>query len=111
MAFGTAKASVVTINGVNMANYLLEWTAKGTISQDFGTGTLKLIRSVLDDFPDDIANGKTVIIKRGGTDGTETVIFRGRIEKLDQEGEKDRKSTRLNSSHSQISYAVFCFKQ
>src|SRR2546430_8735266 len=24
---------------------------------------------------------------------------------------KDRKSTRLNSSHSQISYAVFCFKQ
>src|SRR5256886_9583073 len=24
---------------------------------------------------------------------------------------RDRKSTRLNSSHSQISYAVFCFKQ
>src|SRR2546430_11264549 len=26
-------------------------------------------------------------------------------------GAKDRKSTRLNSSHSQISYAVFCFKK
>src|SRR2546430_13426507 len=26
-------------------------------------------------------------------------------------GELDRKSTRLNSSHSQISYAVFCLKQ
>src|SRR2546430_7253865 len=25
--------------------------------------------------------------------------------------ERDRKSTRLNSSHSQISYAVFCFKK
>src|SRR5688572_32132431 len=25
-------------------------------------------------------------------------------------GERDRKSTRLNSSHSQISYAVFCLK-
>src|SRR2546430_6542617 len=25
--------------------------------------------------------------------------------------EKDRKSTRLNSSHSQISYAVFCLKK
>src|SRR2546430_10035458 len=25
--------------------------------------------------------------------------------------EKDRKSTRLNSSHSQISYAVFCLKR
>src|SRR2546430_8171747 len=26
-------------------------------------------------------------------------------------GELDRKSTRLNSSHSQISYAVFCLKK
>src|SRR2546430_7319076 len=26
-------------------------------------------------------------------------------------GVKDRKSTRLNSSHSQISYAVFCLKK
>src|SRR2546427_6775168 len=25
--------------------------------------------------------------------------------------QRDRKSTRLNSSHSQISYAVFCFKK
>src|SRR2546430_9854086 len=30
---------------------------------------------------------------------------RGRV------GAKDRKSTRLNSSHSQISYAVFCLKK
>src|SRR5579859_2123068 len=29
---------------------------------------------------------------------------------LDQRGFGDRKSTRLNSSHSQISYAVFCLK-
>src|SRR2546430_12105017 len=28
-----------------------------------------------------------------------------------QIGEVDRKSTRLNSSHSQISYAVFCLKK
>src|SRR2546430_13604050 len=27
------------------------------------------------------------------------------------QGEGDRKSTRLNSSHSQISYAVFCLKK
>src|SRR5438270_7007886 len=26
-------------------------------------------------------------------------------------GQEDRKSTRLNSSHSQISYAVFCLKK
>src|SRR2546430_7425781 len=31
--------------------------------------------------------------------------------KEQQRGFKDRKSTRLNSSHSQISYAVFCLKK
>src|SRR2546427_5968369 len=29
----------------------------------------------------------------------------------EQHGQRDRKSTRLNSSHSQISYAVFCLKK
>src|SRR2546430_9948978 len=29
----------------------------------------------------------------------------------DHQPEQDRKSTRLNSSHSQISYAVFCLKK
>src|SRR5206468_8103521 len=29
----------------------------------------------------------------------------------DQLGRQDRKSTRLNSSHDQISYAVFCLKK
>src|SRR2546430_3834057 len=28
-----------------------------------------------------------------------------------ESGPRDRKSTRLNSSHSQISYAVFCLKK
>src|SRR3989475_6854937 len=31
--------------------------------------------------------------------------------RLDFLAEPDRKSTRLNSSHSQISYAVFCLKK
>src|SRR2546430_5411452 len=34
----------------------------------------------------------------------------GRIRTSDQQL-RDRKSTRLNSSHSQISYAVFCLKK
>src|SRR5688572_32576106 len=34
------------------------------------------------------------------------------VQRSDPAGEKrDRKSTRLNSSHSQISYAVFCLKK
>src|SRR5256886_9412422 len=34
-----------------------------------------------------------------------------RLERVHGGEERDRKSTRLNSSHSQISYAVFCLKQ
>src|SRR3712207_8291078 len=30
---------------------------------------------------------------------------------VDSEGVEDRKSTRLNSSHANISYAVFCLKK
>src|SRR2546430_10440523 len=37
---------------------------------------------------------------------------RGRVQRVRFEVEdEDRKSTRLNSSHSQISYAVFCLKK
>src|SRR3712207_8966021 len=38
---------------------------------------------------------------RGGHDADELVAFEDR---------EDRKSTRLNSSHANISYAVFCLK-
>src|SRR2546430_16279109 len=38
-------------------------------------------------------------------------IIHGDFEKIDLVKLKDRKSTRLNSSHSQISYAVFCLKK
>src|SRR2546427_8614826 len=36
---------------------------------------------------------------------------RGLTFEADVSSEEDRKSTRLNSSHSQISYAVFCLKK
>src|SRR2546430_14232633 len=39
-------------------------------------------------------------------------VVSGRVEDVMDELEgRDRKSTRLNSSHSQISYAVFCLKK
>src|SRR5690606_40845945 len=37
-----------------------------------------------------------------------TLIRRLVIDKVDHKNLKDRKSTRLNSSHVKISYAVFC---
>src|SRR2546430_4070285 len=40
----------------------------------------------------------------------EADVDAGRLAQLRGEG-LDRKSTRLNSSHSQISYAVFCLKK
>src|SRR5688572_31205377 len=47
--------------------------------------------------------GDTLVIET--TNFSEQGNFRGAWENL------DRKSTRLNSSHSQISYAVFCLKK
>src|SRR2546427_7188996 len=38
-------------------------------------------------------------------------LHRGKRRIDDAEHAQDRKSTRLNSSHSQISYAVFCLKK
>src|SRR2546430_5361699 len=37
--------------------------------------------------------------------------LQARLERRFSAGFTDRKSTRLNSSHSQISYAVFCLKK
>src|SRR2546430_7406461 len=45
--------------------------------------------------------------KFGGREERPAGAFRTRARR----GTADRKSTRLNSSHSQISYAVFCLKK
>src|SRR2546430_10401708 len=52
------------------------------------------------------AQARRVDVVRAVADG----LVRG-VERRRQRGEEDRKSTRLNSSHSQISYAVFCLKK
>src|SRR2546430_11701196 len=54
--------------------------------------------------------------ERLGAGGESGRLRGGRIEghrlrSAAREGHGDRKSTRLNSSHSQISYAVFCLKK
>src|SRR2546430_7079418 len=40
-----------------------------------------------------------------------TPVAEPTVEPGTSERQRDRKSTRLNSSHSQISYAVFCLKK
>src|SRR3712207_8808473 len=43
--------------------------------------------------------------------GFEAYVVNNHKEKSNENGNKDRKSTRLNSSHANISYAVFCLKK
>src|SRR5688572_32768703 len=52
----------------------------------------------------DVAAKKVVHIIAAGTRRSNRLKF-------SPDGRLDRKSTRLNSSHSQISYAVFCLKK
>src|SRR5690606_39719138 len=49
-----------------------------------------------------IAIGMNVVVHNVAGDKARAVVFRNRV---------DRKSTRLNSSHVKISYAVFCLKK
>src|SRR3712207_7380808 len=50
--------------------------------------------------------------KPGGVvDLTKKVVDEGHDYEEEAEAQADRKSTRLNSSHANISYAVFCLKK
>src|SRR2546427_3906367 len=63
-----------------------------------------------------------VLVRRGDTDAGAIYVKISRLDGtaalfgpapagLEEARDRDRKSTRLNSSHSQISYAVFCLKK
>src|SRR2546430_5566989 len=83
-----------------------------------------LFRSRLLQFPrrsliagNDIAQLRHALDVFGGSrafpgDTHQTAQFRSSVQDvLSTNPQSDRKSTRLNSSHSQISYAVFCLKK
>src|SRR5438309_8979218 len=54
------------------------------------------------------ASGKVLEMDRGGQNGLDVAVS---LPDVVPAGQRDRKSTRLNSSHSSISYAVFCLKK
>src|SRR2546430_8277325 len=68
---------------------------------------------------DDVEAAVAVQVPRGHAvpptdDPVQSVLGGGVTEApvlVQEQLERDRKSTRLNSSHSQISYAVFCLKK
>src|SRR5688572_31590300 len=57
-----------------------------------------------------VENDGTVRAHRRYVQGQTLASLTDQFQK-DVRSSKDRKSTRLNSSHSQISYAVFCLKK
>src|SRR3712207_8238205 len=58
----------------------------------------------------DLVDGQPTQVDEGGVARPEVV--HGQVEpERPQLGHADRKSTRLNSSHANISYAVFCLKK
>src|SRR4051794_1413752 len=85
---------------------------------------LSQIRSVLDDLLPHLAEGHSLTLRSTIAPGT-TEFVAGYLEKdrgfaigrdvfvahAPERIAKDRKSTRLNSSHPSISYAVFCLKK
>src|SRR3712207_8360676 len=62
-------------------------------------------------------DGEERLVGEVAGEGHEVVLahlLEGKLEELDEAevlGQRDRKSTRLNSSHANISYAVFCLKK
>src|SRR2546427_5130352 len=83
-----------------------------------------LFRSAIVVEADDLAEVAAHVLRRGellplaGADPQLAVRAEGEAEVRPGAGhgqqprqDRDRKSTRLNSSHSQISYAVFCLKK
>src|SRR3712207_6971482 len=58
---------------------------------------------------DELPEGVDGVLEATGV-GTHAPAFEGEITVL-VTGIRDRKSTRLNSSHANISYAVFCLKK
>src|SRR5690348_18145781 len=57
-----------------------------------------------------VAGGRAIDLDRAALDIVRKAMHVARIACGDR-GREDRKSTRLNSSHPSISYAVFCLKK
>src|SRR2546430_12288244 len=55
--------------------------------------------------------GRKVVRPKRKTTTAQRKAARSSVRKAQRARRRDRKSTRLNSSHSQISYAVFCLKK
>src|SRR5256885_12327412 len=99
-------------HGTREVRWSLVSCSKGSVIQRmrFGAGTVKIgILAVQGDF-----EAHAAMLARLGAETAEvrtTAHLEGCDGLILPGGERDRKSTRLNSSHLVISYAVFCLKK
>src|SRR2546430_11396149 len=54
---------------------------------------------------------RSILLRATSLQASSPALFLDQRDLFDEHVGQDRKSTRLNSSHSQISYAVFCLKK
>src|SRR3989440_5115089 len=87
-------------NGHSRVVYSQDFTGEGRTDAPYGHGTHAA----------SLAVGSGVVAS-GAYLGVAPAAKIINLRVLDSQGRGDRKSTRLNSSHDQISYAVFCLKK
>src|SRR5688572_11846219 len=92
------------IDQPDMCVLVLQNTSEYNYSQDTKQGDTLEIKIGPDD-------AKAGFVFKGEIIGIEPIFDAGSESRVTIRAFKDRKSTRLNSSHSQISYAVFCLKK
>src|SRR3712207_8353630 len=85
---------------------------KGTATTEIYTLSLHDALPILGENLDDTED--QLLVREGRLDGVWNEGFKRRVRSLilgEPHHAEDRKSTRLNSSHANISYAVFCLKK
>src|SRR2546427_7815328 len=94
------------------------YTSAATMWSD-ASSTPRMVQADVSPLPNPDPADQLITPGRGGTGTALRIVYAGIYQEAHAwdthnapyTGDLDRKSTRLNSSHSQISYAVFCLKK
>src|SRR5947209_7440541 len=88
------------VEGVKVSNFFIH---DGSLAETVGRGN-KMLKTFTADPKETVFDGPASVLIDRGTAGAAEIV-------ASAFNEQDRKSTRLNSSHANISYAVFCLKK
>lgn len=97
----------VTIDSVNIASCLRNWSAPETFGNEIGEATINVTNAIAD-LLDELRPGLAVSIKRGETLGTEQNVFDGEITRIQKQGAEwtiSCKDLLLNLVKANVSYS------